>query len=321
METFDRRVAFITGGASGIGLGMARAFVSAGMKVVITYRSEEHLRAALAHFRGQEQNVHPIRLEVTERESYLSAADEAERKFGAVHVLCNNAAVGITVPVAGATFEDWDWAIDVNIRGVINGIQTFLPRILAHRQGGHILSTASMGGLFHGSNVGIYNTTKYAVVGMMEALRADLAETNVGVSVLCPGLVNTDIHMTDQSRPKRYARSNGSELEAERARHAAAWFKQNIITHGMDPLEIGEMVLHGIRRNDLYILTHPEYRAGIAERFEAIMASLPQTPEPPSARVRAEARVLRNPLYALERDRRLNAPDSVVDAGSRPSPS
>lgn len=305
MELLENRVAFITGGASGIGLGMARAFLKAGMKVVITYRSDEHLRSALTQLRGQEDRVHAIKLEITERDSVEHAAEQAERRFGPVHVLCNNAAVGITAPVVSATIADWNWAIDVNIRGVINGIQSFLPRMLAHGQEAHILSTASMGGLFHGSNVGVYNTTKYAVVGMMEALRADLSGTNIGVSVLCPGLVDTDIHMTERFRPPHYANSGDPASDAERLRRADL-FKRNILSCGMDPLEVGELVVEGIRRNHLYILTHPEYESGIRERFEAIMAAVPDTPPPPK-RVQAEVRVLRNSMYALERDRRVRA--------------
>jgi NAD(P)-dependent dehydrogenase (short-subunit alcohol dehydrogenase family) len=219
-----------------------------------------------------------------------------------VHILCNNAAVGITVPVAEATFADWDWALGVNLGGVINGIQTFLPRMRSHGEESHILSTASMGGLFIGSTVGIYNTTKYAVVGLMEALRADLAGSGIGASVLCPGLVNTDIHLTEKSRPQRYARSSRSSEQESSQR--AEWFKQNVLVAGMDPLELGALALQGIRRNDLYILTHPEYQVGIRERFEAILASLPREGSAPEERVRAEARVIRHPMYALERDRR-----------------
>jgi NAD(P)-dependent dehydrogenase (short-subunit alcohol dehydrogenase family) len=301
MKEVAGRTAFITGGASGIGLGMARAFVAAGMQVVITYRSEEHQRSALTHFGGDRHRIHAIELEVTDRKAMERAADEAERVFGNVHILCNNAAVGIMVPVAEATFADWDWALGVNLGGVINGIQTFLPRMRAHGEESHILSTASMGGLFIGSTVGIYNTTKYAVVGLMEALRADLTGSGIGASVLCPGLVNTDIHLTEKSRPQRYARSSQSgEPDPQRAQ----WFKQNVLALGMDPLELGTLALQGILRNDLYILTHPEYEVGIRERFEAILASLPRDVSAPEQRVRAEARVIRHPMYALERDRR-----------------
>jgi len=304
MKDVAGKVAFITGGASGIGLGMARTFVEAGMKVAITYRNEAHLDTALTHFRGRESSVHPIRLEVTDRDGMERAADEAERTFGNVHVLCNNAAAGIMVPIIDASFDDWDWALAVNIGGVVNGLQTFLPRLRAHGEGGHILSTASMGGLFLGSSVGIYNTTKYAVVGMMEALRADLLGTEIGVSVVCPGLVNTNIHTAEEWRPQQYARSGQSMEPAERAQRAA-WFKENVICAGMDPLEIGQLVLRGIQRNDLYILSHPEYEDGVRERFEAILASFSKDTAPPERRVRAEQRVLRHPLYALERDRRL----------------
>jgi NAD(P)-dependent dehydrogenase (short-subunit alcohol dehydrogenase family) len=309
MDNVIGKVAFITGGASGVGLGMARAFVAAGMKVVITYRSRAHLTSALAGFPDAEPNLHAIELEVTDREAMKRAADEAERRFGNIHILCNNAAVGITVPIVGASYEDWDWAIDVNIGGVINGIQTFLPRMRAHGEGGHIVSTSSMGGIFIGGSVGIYNTTKYAVVGMMEALHADLTGTEIGASVLCPGLVNTDIHLTEQSRPERFRRTGANPSEPDRDARAA-WFKSTVLEAGMDPIEMGERVLRGILRNDLYILTHPEYEQGIRERFEAILAALPRE-QPPPRRVQAEARVIRHPMYARERDRRLREHHAV----------
>jgi NAD(P)-dependent dehydrogenase (short-subunit alcohol dehydrogenase family) len=303
MKEVEGKVAVITGGASGIGLGIAHAFARAGMKVVITYRSEAHVASARALLAFARESVLAIKLEVTDRRAMERAAEDIVRQLGGVHVLCNNAAVGITVPVADASFDDWDWAIGVNIGGVVNGIRAFLPRMRASGEPGHIVSTASMGGLFIGGNVGVYNTTKYAIVGMMEALRADLAETPIGVSVLCPGLVNTDIHLAESTRPARYSQS-GSQLSGTERISRAAWFKENVLAAGMDPLEIGELTLRGIRNNDLHILTHPEYADGARERFEAILAAMPRDASIPEGRARAEARVIRHPMYAAERDRR-----------------
>ncbi len=307
MRDLTGQVAFITGGTSGIGLGIARAFIDAGIKVAVSYRCDEQLQRAWEYFHGSERHVHAIQLDVTDRDGMERAAEEVERVFGRVHILCNNAAVGITVPVAEASFGDWDWALAVNVGGVINGIQSFLPRIRAHGEGGHILSTASMGGLFIGGNVGIYNTTKFAVVGLMEALRSDIADSNIGVSVLCPGLVDTDIHLSELKRPARYARS-GRALDQSTHAARAALFKHNVLSLGMDSLDVGRCVLHGLRHNHLYILTHPEYEAGLRERFEALLAAMPDESPAPAQRVRAEENVIRNAIYSEERDRRLSEP-------------
>ena len=174
MKTVTGKVAFITGGGSGIGLGMARAFHAAGMKVVIADLDQQHLDAAMAHFRAQPHTVHAIKLDVTDREAMARAADEAERVFGKVHVLCNNAGVGVFGSLLEASYDDWDWALSVNLGGAINGVQTFLPRMLAHGEGGHIVTTSSMSGLLACIG-GIYITTKYALVGYMETLRLELA--------------------------------------------------------------------------------------------------------------------------------------------------
>lgn len=301
MKNVQGKVAFITGGASGMGLGMARVFVHAGMSVVIADIRRDHLEQALTHFKGAERSVHAIELDVADRAAVLRAADETERMFGKVHVLCNNAAVGILGPATDATFDDWDWGLSVNIGGVVNGVQIFLPRIRAHGEGGHIVTTASMGGIFAAGTAAIYNTSKYAVVGYMEALRSELEPLGIGVSAFCPGLVNTNIHEVEQLRPAKF--SDTTSRDAALAR--AGIMKEKVLPAGMDPMEVGERVLRGILNNDLYILTHPEYEQGIRDRFEAILASIPvEQEQPPAARVAAEAIVLRNPIFAAERDRK-----------------
>lgn len=302
MKSVAGKVAFITGGASGMGLGMARVFVRAGIKVVIADVRRDHLDQALAHFKGAEHSVHAIELDVADRAAMWRAADETERVFGKVHILCNNAAVGIIGPALDATFDDWDWGLGVNIGGVVNGVQIFLPLIREHGEGGHIVTTASMGGIFAAGVAPIYNTSKYAVVGYMEALRPELEPLGIGVSAFCPGLVNTNIHEVEQLRPEQFSDTNSRDAAIARA----SMMKNKVLPAGMDPMEIGERVLRGIRNNDLYILTHPEYEQGIRDRFEAILASIPvEQEQPPAARVAAESRVLRNPIFAAERDRKL----------------
>lgn len=297
MQNIEGRLAFVTGGTSGIGLGIAKAFVEAGARVVVTHRTGRHLDSALAYFGDAVgKSVFPLQLDVADRNAVANAAAEVENRFGPVHILCNNAGVGIGTRIMDANYGDWDWAISVNLGGVINGITEFLPRILAHREGGHIVSTASMGGIFLNASAGVYNTTKYAVVGAMEALSDDLAGTNVGVSVYCPGLVNTDILTSEEGRPVEFGgpRSRWSE-------HQLAHIRTSIMSAGMNPRDAGECVLRGIMRSQLYIFSHPEFLEGAKERFDAILAALAgDMSQVPEARIQAEAMTIRHPLYMRE---------------------
>jgi NAD(P)-dependent dehydrogenase (short-subunit alcohol dehydrogenase family) len=293
------KVAFITGAASGMGLGMARVFSREGMKVVIADLRREAIDRAIAGFPAGNPGVFGVVLDVADRAAYARAAHEAERAFGKVHVLVNNAGVGIIGSLLEATYADWDWGLSVNLGGVVNGIQTVVPLIRAHGEGGHVLSTSSMSGIFSASTAGIYTTAKYAVVGLMESLRTELEPHNIGVSAFCPGLVNTNIGDTESQRPAAFRDSTYGKAAGERAN----FMREHIFPHGMSPIEVGERVLKGMLNNDMWILTHPEYKAGAQERFEAILESFPVEGPPPPGRVAAEAMVTRNPLFAAERDR------------------
>ncbi len=265
----EGRTAFVTGGASGIGLGMARAFVAAGMNVVIADLRRDHIEAALAQLEGE--NVHAIELDVTDRQGFAQAADEAEQVFGNVHVVCLNAGMGILGPVTAARYDDWDWGLGVLLGGVVNGVQTFLPRLLAHGEGGHIVNTSSMAGVLPIPGAAIYITAKAALIGLSEALRSELAPEGIGVSAFCPGPVQTNIREGRRTRPERFGDSGYAELERELEErpNSPLW---------MDPLECGERVLEGIRRDDLYIFTHREFQEGADERFQAMLASFPDEP-------------------------------------------
>jgi NAD(P)-dependent dehydrogenase (short-subunit alcohol dehydrogenase family) len=272
MQDVAGKVAFITGGASGIGLGMAKAFVNAGMKVVISDIREDRMTEAMAGFRqmGQDQHVHSLKLDVTDREGFARAADEAERVFGKVHVLCNNAGIGLIGSIKLTRFDDWDWGLSVLIGGVVNGIQIFLPRILKHGEGGHIVTTSSMGGVLPLSESAVYSTAKAAVIAMCESLRGALADDHIGVSAFCPGPVATNIREAGILRPERYRENSGfAELERELAQRENS-------PNWMSIEECGERVLRGIRRNDLFIFTHREFKEGVAERMRAILASFPE---------------------------------------------
>jgi len=271
------KTAFITGGSSGIGLGMARAFSAAGMKVVFTYKREAHRDAALAQFPKGNAGVHAIRLDTTDREGFVRAADEAREVFGNVHLLANNAGVGIPALASTCSYEDWDWAMDVNINGVFNGIHTLLPRMLAHGEGGHIVTTSSSGGIVAGT-LGVYCTTKFAVVGLMECLRVEMQGRNIGVSVFCPGLVKTQIFDAERNRPASHGKKGGA---AGPPPVLADGPPVDLMAGAMDPLEAGEKVLAGVRANDLYILSHPEFATAVRERADALLASFSKDPVPP----------------------------------------
>ena len=270
MRDVEGKVAFITGGGSGIGLGMAKTFTSAGMKVVIADIRQDHLDQAMAHFANSNFQVHPIRLDVSDRAGFARAADEAERVFGPVQVVCNNAGINMFAPMDECTYDDWDWILGVNLGGVVNGVQTFVPRIKARGQGGHVVNTASMASFITGPGAGIYTTSKFAVRGLTESLRWSVAPYNIGVSVLCPGLVNSAIHESDKVRPRELSKEVGPVDEAFMSRLA------DIHKVGMDPVEVGEKVLAGIRRNDLHIFPHPEFREELQEIFDEILAAVPK---------------------------------------------
>ena len=307
MEQIEGRTAFITGGASGIGLGMAKAFTKAGMKAVLADVRDDHLDQARAWRQeaGLESRVHVLKLDVTDRQAYAAAADEAEHVFGKVHVLCNNAGIGLLSSVSEASYADWDWTIDVNLHGVFNGVHTWLPRIRAHGEGGHIVNTASMAGILQYSRAGVYVTTKFAVVGLSEALHAELMEENIGVSAFCPGGVRTNIRDWEKTRPERYTTAAAAQPPPPRGFNMSDETLQTLNAMSWQPEEVGEMVLEGIRTDALYIFTSPEFRPSVQERFEAI---LEVTGEDPDLARKARAHVpnlVSSPIYqaSIERSR------------------
>ncbi|HTT01459.1 MAG TPA: SDR family NAD(P)-dependent oxidoreductase [Steroidobacteraceae bacterium] len=304
MKEVAGKVAFITGGDSGIGLGVARAFTDAGMKVVITYRSKEHLDEAMKYLAGATDRVHAISADVTDRKAMEQAAAETTRVFDKVHVLVNNAGVGVFGGLSTATYDDWDWGMGVNVTGVFNGIRNFLPLIKAHGEGGQVVATSSLAGVIAHGSAGVYTASKFAVVGMMEALRNELADSNIGVSVFCPGLVNTNIGNSNRNRPANMADSGFKPDPKMMARMAERMKQMRGPPPGMDALEAGQRVLTGVRNNDLYILTTPEFEPEIQARGDAIVASLPTDVKPPEARVSLGRMIVGKTVYATVRDRK-----------------
>jgi NAD(P)-dependent dehydrogenase (short-subunit alcohol dehydrogenase family) len=272
MHDLHDKVAFVTGGASGIGLGIARRMVEAGMKVVLADLRQDHLDEAIAWFEERQlgRRVHGIRLDVTDRAAMAAAADETERVFGPVDVLVNNAGVGIEGPLKDATYEDWDFGLAVNLGGVINGVQTFVPRMRARGKGGHVVSTASLAGMVvMPSNMAMYVTAKAAVISLMEAIRGELAQENIGVSVLCPGPIKSRIHELAQNRPEKFQASGAFQAAAQKLG------ERQVSDLWMEPEQVGDMVLDAIRNDRLYIVTHGEWRGAVKSRMEAMLDSMP----------------------------------------------
>ena len=277
MKSLTGKVAFVTGGASGIGLGIAGAFVDAGMKVVIADLRSDHIDEAVAGFArsGRSKSVHQIRVDVTDRNAMASAAAETERVFGKVHVLVNNAGIGIQGPFKGITYADWDFGMAVNLGGVVNGLQTFLPRIRAHGEGGHIVSTASLAALVPmPAQFVTYVAAKAAVVTISETIRAELAQEGIGVSVLCPGPIRTNIGELARNRPPQFGVGDAFRANEESGATKVPFPSM------MEPSEVGALVVKAVQNDELYIITHGEWRPMAEMRHAAIIKAMPEKLDP-----------------------------------------
>ena len=276
MQNLEGKTAFVTGGASGIGLGIAKALLGAGMKVVIADIRDDHLASATDELAGGE-NVLAVKLDVTNREQFSAAADAAEAAFGKIHILVNNAGVAVVGPTELATFSDWDWVNGVNVGGAINGVVTILPRILAHGEGGHIVCTASMSALVPVGGTAIYSAGKAYVTSMMECMRPELEGRGVICSAFCPGAVQSNIAEAGKTRPADLADSGYAEADKRRQNGG------NLMHLYQTKDEVGQRVLRGILADELYILTHSEFLDGVRERGEAttlaVQDHLPENPE------------------------------------------
>ncbi len=271
MDRVDGKTAFITGGARGIGLGIARAFARSGVKLALADIDQSALAAAKSEL-GARTAVETFTFDVRDREAYARGANEAESRLGPVSILCNNAGVAGAAPVTRMTYEYWDWVMGINLNGVINGIQTFMPRMIERGGGAHIVNTASAAGLSaEGRNGAPYHTSKFAVVGLSEALRLELEPFKIGVSVLCPGPVRTDILTNSRvtQPPERLTAEDRKDLDARIA------LTSTVLAQGVPPDEVGEMVLAGIRANQLYIHTDRVTERRIAARTKALLDALP----------------------------------------------
>jgi NAD(P)-dependent dehydrogenase (short-subunit alcohol dehydrogenase family) len=263
METLQGRVAFITGGASGIGFGMAQAFADAGARVVIADINESAAQAAAERL-GEAMAV---RLDVSKPADWETARAAAVARFGKVHILCNNAGVtgSMRTPADELTPEGWRWTRSVILDGVVNGIIAFVPHIKGHGEGGHVVNTGSMASVIATPGTGDYTAAKFGVAGISEILRIELAGTGVGVSILCPGHTRTGLIANSRTQMPEKEAANVDRLFGGSNMTAA-------MESGLDPRVTGEMVRQGIEQDRFYIFTHPEYAEQVGERYEAIMA-------------------------------------------------
>jgi NAD(P)-dependent dehydrogenase (short-subunit alcohol dehydrogenase family) len=268
MKDFKGKTAFVTGGASGLGLSMARAFGRAGMNVVLADIDDNAAKEAAERLASEQIKAVPVHCDVSERGAVREAALEAIAAFGKVHIVCNNAGVAVGGPIGTVKDRDWDWIIDVNLKSVVYGTEVFTPLIKSHGEGGHFVNTASMAGMISPPGLEPYCATKYAVVAMSEGWHGQLAPLNIGVSVLCPGFVKTRIHESGRARQDKYGGQGDVDALGQGASEAA-----QMVLSGIDADVVGNRVVEAVRDNELYIFTHPQMKDFVQMRFAGIMAA------------------------------------------------
>jgi NAD(P)-dependent dehydrogenase (short-subunit alcohol dehydrogenase family) len=286
MENLTGKVAFITGGASGIGFGMARAFLAEGMKVALADWSEEHIAKAKAQLSGNNAAIF-IKTNVASRDSLRAAAQETLDAFGKIHVLCNNAGVNGGGTAAGEDFDDWDRAIAVNLGGVVNGTKIIVPIIRAQGEGGHVVNTSSMAGVVPLPGLAAYSTAKYAVRGFSESLRMQLAPKGIGVSCLFPGATRTALVPLPEDDPEHIKEEGAPQFLKD------LW---DAMRGAIDPLDTGKAVVSAIKENRFYIFTNREFLEEVKQRHREIEEAFP-TDAPTPGRVKFEdmrAEMVRN---------------------------
>jgi NAD(P)-dependent dehydrogenase (short-subunit alcohol dehydrogenase family) len=294
MIDFAGRTAFVTGGANGVGIGLVRALLAEGCKVAIADIRQDHIERAVKSLDNRE--VMGVQVNVAAREEMARAADEVEAKFGPVTLLFNNAGVNLFQTIEDSSWTDWDWLMGVNLHGPINGCMTFVPRMIAHGKGGYVVNTASMAGWLASGSPGIYNTTKFAVRGLSESLRASLAPKGIGVSCVCPGLVKSLIYASDDIRP------DGLKADARPVDHENVKRLAGMHEVGMEPDVIAERILQGMRENQAYIFPMPDHREELAEYFQEVLGDYRDYPEDPGYDERIRIESIRRQSYKAARE-------------------
>ena len=265
MRELKGKAAFITGGASGIGLALAHALAEAGCRIMLADIEEAALAEAVRSLEGVGPEIRSIVCDVIDADSVEQAAGRAISAFGKIHILCNNAGVAGGSGIDDISLASWRWVLDVNLMGVVHGVRALLPHIRAHGEGGHIVNTASMAGMLAaGMGFSPYSASKFAVVAMSEGLAAELKPFGIGVTVLCPGFVRTRIAEAGRNRPARYGPHIGSSFGSR---------VTELVRTGIDPQIVADRVLDAIRNDDFYAFTHPEMREFLEERFRTILAA------------------------------------------------
>lgn len=269
MQNFEDRVAVVTGGASGIGLGMVRAFAKRGMRVVVADLDQNTLDTVVAEINSSGGQAVGQLCDVSSLEQVQSLADFAIENFGAVNVVCNNAGVGIPTSARNMKLDDWEWIINVDLWGPIYGVKVFLP-LLEEAGEGHINATSSMAGLISSGMMGAYNVAKHGVVALMAAVERELRakKSPITTSVLCPGPINTNISRNSVGyRPTKAKPKADGEKAGKMASNIQATLEQ-----GMQPDEVGELVANAIHENKFWILTHPHWAKGVQKQLDALIA-------------------------------------------------
>ncbi len=294
MIGFAGRTAFVTGGANGIGIGLVRALLAEGCKVAMADIRQESIDTALKLLDNSE--VMGIQVDVSSRDAMAAAADAVEAKFGPASLLFNNAGVNLFQPIEESSYTDWDWLMGVNLQGPINGVMTFVPRMIAHGQGGYVVNTASMAGWLASGSPGIYNTTKFAVRGMSESLRYSLAKHGIGVSCVCPGLVKSYIYASDDIRPDAL-KGDAKPVNEEGVKRLAGMHEV-----GMEPDVIAARILQGMREQQTYIFPMPDHKEELAEYFQEVLADYRDYPKDLGYDERIKIEAFRRAGYKAARD-------------------
>jgi NAD(P)-dependent dehydrogenase (short-subunit alcohol dehydrogenase family) len=301
VRDFAGKIAFITGGASGAGFGQAKVFSEAGCKVVMADIRQDHLDEAVAYFRGKKAAVHAIKLDITDRKAYAAAADEVEKVFGSPpQLLFNTAGVNTFGPAEASTYEDFDWVMGVCLGGVINGMITFVPRMIKAGKGGHIATTSSMGGFMAGSGTAPYSAAKAAVNNLMESYHEALKPYGIGVTILCPANIRSNIAEATYTRPK-HLQNTGYNVNEK-----TVDFLRSIHAQGMDPVELANHLKKGIENDQLYVIPYPGSQQMIENQFRKVIDY--STPE--GTKKQAEQAKKR-----AEERRKSNDPYTTTDSG------
>lgn len=277
MKDLDGRVAVVTGAGGGIGEGIALAAAEAGMKLVCADIEADNVERVAEAIRGGGGEAIGVACDVTDPAAVEGLAASAFDAFGAAHLLCNNAGVIVSGRLADSTEQEWRWLLGVNLHGVMNGVRAFVPRMRGQQGGGHILNTGSLASLLPLENTGIYCVTKYSVLAISEVLAQELAADGIGVSILCPGGVDTQINQAARNRPTALGGPEASPEALSVAEEAEQRSLGGDLSKILSPREVGDIALAGVRAGELYIPTHPAWKEAVAGRFEQVLGGFDAT--------------------------------------------